>query len=86
MLAQGFAHDFESAGERRIAEDVLGAASVVRPDGGHHRLLGVVSSACALASAAAIAPIELLDRCIASSRLRRSKLMAPDFERLARTP
>ena len=44
-------------------------------------------SACALASAAAIVPIELtgpLHDC--PPRSSRSKLMAPDFERLARMP
>ena len=48
---------------------------------------GLTSSPWALASAEASVPIERLDRCMAAaSALRRSKLMAPDFERLARTP
>jgi hypothetical protein len=45
---------------------------------------GLVSSACAFATAVAIAPMVALELCIVS--LKSSKLIAPDFERLARNP
>jgi hypothetical protein len=41
MLAQGFAYDLESAGERRIAERPFDPTRAIAPDGGHQRLLGV---------------------------------------------
>ena len=48
---------------------------------------GLMSSACALASAAAIVADRLTGPLHGSaSTSRRSKLTAPDFERLARTP
>ena len=47
---------------------------------------GLVSSPWALARAAAIAPMVSLERCMAGLRLQRSKLIAPDLERLARRP
>ena len=61
MLAQGLADNVEAAGERRVTKDLLG-----RPftDPGMVATIdfsGLTSSACALASAAARLPIELLD-------------------------
>jgi len=50
------------------------------------RSSGLTSWACALASAAAIVPIVSLGAAPLPSASRRSKLIAPDFERLARTP
>jgi hypothetical protein len=47
---------------------------------------GLVSSACALASAAAIAPIVTLDRCTAVPLVEKIEADRADFERLARTP
>ena len=42
MLAQGFAHDVEPAGERRIAERAFDPATgTLGSDGGHQRLLRV---------------------------------------------
>jgi hypothetical protein len=46
-----------------IAEGLIGLARVRGADGGVSAFSGLVSSACALASAAAIAPIVSLDRC-----------------------
>jgi hypothetical protein len=47
---------------------------------------GLVSSACAFASAAAIALIVSLERYTVVLLGEKIKLTAPDFERLARTP
>ncbi len=87
MLAQGLAHDLKPAGERahsgRFARPRAGSAT----DGGDQRLFRVGELGLRLGEAAAMAPIESLDRCIGHPpSLRRSKLMAPDFERLARMP
>ena len=49
-------------------------------------LSGLVSSACAFASAAAIAPIVSLDRCIAVLLSGRPKLTAPDSNVWPRLP
>ena len=65
VAAEGLSYDVESARQCRIAKGLIMIARVGRPDGRNERLLWIlVSSACALASAAAIAPIDSLDCCM----------------------
>ena len=73
--------------ERRVAEGALAVARERRCGWWRSATSPGCDSACALASAAASAAIDLTGaRAWAASISMRSKLTAPDFERLARMP
>ena len=64
MSAQGLAYNVEPAGERCVTKDLLGRTFTVRRIVATIDFSGLTSSTCALASAAAKLPIELLDCCM----------------------
>ena len=87
VLTEGLAHDVEAAGERRITKAALPLPWPAGPDRGGQRLFGVDELGLGLGQRRG----KRRDRFTGPGHgsppsSRTSKLTAPDFERLARTP
>ena len=86
VLAQDFAHDLEPAGKRCVAKRLLSPVPTFLADGRYKDFSGLVSSVWALARQRLGRQSIYSPAASLPSALRRSKLIAPDFERLARRP
>jgi hypothetical protein len=83
VLAKTFANDIKPAGERGIAEGPVTLAWKWRADGGTEGLFRVAEFALGLGQGCGtMAPTVSLERCMVRLHLHRSKLTAPDLERL----
>jgi hypothetical protein len=66
VATEAFAYDIKAAGQRAYRKARPGLRGDEAPMMPMSDFSGLLSSACALASAAAIAPIDSLDRCMAA--------------------
>ena len=84
--AQALAHNLEAARERGIPENAVALPRKWRVDGRKSDFSGLVSSVCALASAAAMVPIASLDRCMAALHAEKVEADRAGFGALGANP